>query len=71
MKEPLTEAGYEQTCVKLDRLRRRLALIEAREDLSPMHKQEVRKSYQDTIRQLAEEVALYEANLSARAREGH
>ena len=40
MTQLLTPAGYEQTKVKLMSLDRRLANLEARGDLSPLHRAE-------------------------------
>ena len=61
MTEHLTPQGYEQTKTKLANLERRLAEIEARPDLSPMHRERVIRSYHDMMQQYRREVKLYEA----------
>jgi hypothetical protein len=57
----LTPGGYAQTKVKLEGLERRLADLEARTDLTPLHLAEVRRSYKTMIRQYRREMKLYEA----------
>lgn len=65
MQDRLTPAGYDQTREKLSRLRQRLAEIDLRNDLGPLHKQEVRQSYLAMIRQLAGEIVRYETSRSS------
>jgi hypothetical protein len=57
----LTPGGYAQTKAKLENLEHRLADVEARSDLKPMHLAEVRRSYRSMIRQYRREMKLYEA----------
>jgi sugar-specific transcriptional regulator TrmB len=56
----LTEAGYRQTREKLANLERRLAEIESRSDLAPLHRDRVSQSYRDMIAQYKREILLYE-----------
>jgi hypothetical protein len=57
----LTLAGYAQTKAKLDGLERRLADVESRGDLKPLHLAAVRRSYASMIRKYRRELKLYEA----------
>jgi len=57
----LTPGGYAQTKAKLESLVHRLANLESRVDLKPLHLAEVRRSYQSMIRQYRRELELYEA----------
>ncbi len=61
MTPKLTPDGYAQTKAKLESLERRLADLESRTDLKPLHLAEVRRSYQTMIRQYLREMKLYEA----------
>ncbi len=61
MTEHLSPQGYEQTKVKLADLNRRLAEIEARDDLPPMHREQVVRSYRQMMQQYRREIKLYEA----------
>jgi hypothetical protein len=61
MREPLTPEGYEQTREKLADLERRLAGLEARTDLTPEHRERVRRSYKMIMREYLQELKLYEA----------
>ena len=56
----LTDGGYAQTKAKLENLERRLADLESRADLEPLHLAEVRRSYKSMIRQYRREIKLYE-----------
>jgi hypothetical protein len=42
----LSPGGYAQTQAKLTNLERRLADLESRTDLKPLHRAEVRRSYE-------------------------
>jgi sugar-specific transcriptional regulator TrmB len=57
----LTPDGYAQTKTKLENLERRLADLESRTDLNPLHREEIRRSYESMIRQYRRETRLYEA----------
>ena len=57
----LTPGGYAQTKTKLENLERRLTDLEARTDLSPLRRLEVRRLYESMIRQYRREMRLYEA----------
>ena len=57
----LTPEGYAQTKAKLESLQRRLADLETRTDLKPLHLAGVRGSYKTMIRQYRGELKLYEA----------
>jgi hypothetical protein len=57
----LTPGGYAQTRSKLEDLERRLAELESRTDLKPLHRAEVRRSYESMIRQYRREMKLHEA----------
>ena len=61
MTTKLTPDGYTQSKAKLENLERQLADLELRTDLKPSHLADVRRSYQDMIRQYRREIALYEA----------
>jgi hypothetical protein len=56
----LTPRGYDQTKTKLENLERRLAELDSRFDLSPVHRAEVRHSYESMIRQYRREMSLHE-----------
>jgi hypothetical protein len=58
MNPELTHEGYEQTKEKLARLQERLASLDAKKDLSPLHRAEARESYSQMIRQYKREKAL-------------
>ena len=60
----LTREGYLQTKEKLANMEKRLAALEARTDLSPIHHAEARQSYRDMMRQYLREIKLYEAWLA-------
>lgn len=57
----LTPEGYAKTKAKLAELERRLAELESRNDLTALHKTEVRQSYRNMIQQYIREIKLYEA----------
>lgn len=57
----MSPAGYAQTKSKLAELQRRLAALEERTDLSPLHCDEVRRSYERMMRQYLREIKLFEA----------
>lgn len=61
MIEPLTAEGYEQTKEKLLKLQHRLARLSGRRDLTPLHQNEARRSYEQMISQYRREIKLYEA----------
>jgi len=56
----LTPGGYAQTKTKLENLERRLAGLESRADLKPLHLAEVRRSYKSMIRKYRREMRLHE-----------
>jgi hypothetical protein len=56
----LTPGGYAQTKTKLENLERRLADLESRTGLNPVHRAEARRSYDSMIRQYRREMRLYE-----------
>jgi hypothetical protein len=60
----LTPEGYAQTKAKLADLEKRLAALETRTDLKPLHLAEVRRSYQNMIRRYLREIKLFEATTS-------
>ena len=66
----LTPEGYVQTKEKLANLKKRLAALEARTDLTPIHHAEARESYLDMMRQYLREIKLYEAWLARQAKPG-
>jgi hypothetical protein len=57
----LSASGYAQTRVKLENLERRLAELESRTDLKPLHLAAVKRSYKTMIRQYRRELTVYEA----------
>ena len=57
----MTPGGYAQTKAKLEDLERRLAGLASRTDLKPLHRAEVRRSYESMIRQYRREMKLFEA----------
>jgi len=61
MTEVLTSAGYDQTKEKLAKLEDRLVRLSCRTDLSPKHRSEARRSYEQMIGQYRREIKLYEA----------
>ena len=61
MTPKLTPDGYAQTKAKLESLEQRLADLESRTDLKPLHLAELRRSYKTMIRQYRREMKLYEA----------
>jgi hypothetical protein len=61
MTTKLTPDGCIQTKAKLENLERRLADLESRTDLKPLHLADVRQSYKDMIRQYRREITLDEA----------
>jgi hypothetical protein len=65
----LTPGGCAQTKAKLESLEHRLAAIESRSDLKPLHLAEVRGSYKSMIRQYRRELKLYEAEHRAESKE--
>lgn len=60
MKEALTSDGYAATKEKLRDLESRLAALESRTDLSPVHKASVHRSYAMMMREYLEDIKLYE-----------
>jgi hypothetical protein len=62
MTEVLSQAGYEQTKVKLAKLEERLAALASQTNLSPRHKVEAQRSYEQMIGQYLREIKLYEAS---------
>ena len=64
MTAKLTPDGYAQTKTKLENLERRLADLESRTDLDPLHLADVRRSYRNMMRQYRREMILYEAEQS-------
>jgi hypothetical protein len=60
MIELLTAEGYEQTKEKLRDLETRLAEIENRTDLDADHLASVRRPYRMMIRELLQDITLYE-----------
>jgi hypothetical protein len=64
MTAKLTQDGYAQTKTKLENLERRLADLESRTDLDPLHLADVRRSYKTMMRQYRREMLLYEAEQS-------
>lgn len=65
MIERLTPEGYEQTKSKLANMERRLATLETRKDLSPSHRDAVRRSYRVMMAQYRTELELFVAAQSA------
>ena len=61
MTEYLGPQGYEQTKTKLVDLERRQAELETRTDLSPVHREQVLRSYREMMQQYRREIKLYEA----------
>jgi hypothetical protein len=61
MIEPLTAEGFQQTKEKLRYLEKRLAAMEKRTDLTPAHLASVRRSCKSMMRELVQEIKLYEA----------
>jgi hypothetical protein len=61
MTEPLTEEGYQLTKQKLANIKARLAALLAGDDLHPLHRAAVEKSYRDMMRQYLRDITLYEA----------
>lgn len=64
MTAKLTQDGYAQTKKKLENLERRLADLESRTDLDPLHLADVRRSYRTMMRQYRREMIPYEAEQS-------
>ena len=62
MTELLTPEGYEQTREKLGELQLRLSHIEQRSDLAPLHLASVRRSYHAIIRELLQDMRLFEVH---------
>ena len=60
MSEMLTAEGYEQTKEKLRYLEQRLAAMEKRTDLTPAHLASVRRSCKSMMREMLQEIKLYE-----------
>jgi hypothetical protein len=60
MTEKLTAEGYEQTKEKLRDLEQRLAAMEKRTDLTPAHLASVRRSCKMMMRELLQDIKLYE-----------
>jgi hypothetical protein len=56
----LTDEGYQQAKEKLARLEERYASAEKRNDLTPLHKREVLRSYDDMRRQYERNIGLYD-----------
>jgi hypothetical protein len=67
MTTPLTNEGYVHTKEKLAQMEARLAALRRRNDLTPVHRAEVERSYEDMIRQYRRDLKLFEAT---RARVG-
>jgi hypothetical protein len=55
-----TPEGYALAKRKLANMEARLAALNARNDLSPVHQQEARRSYEDMIGQYRREIDQYE-----------
>jgi hypothetical protein len=68
MSHLLDAQGYEQTKVKLADLERRQTEIAARDDLAPLHREQVLHSYCQMIRQYRRELKLHEAMQAATIR---
>lgn len=64
MNHELTQAGYEATKRKLTDVERRLARLAQRTDLSAVHRDEVKWTYEQMISQYWREIKLYEAGHS-------
>jgi hypothetical protein len=62
MNERLIADEYEQTKEKLRDLETRLAAIEKRTDITPSHKESVRRSYRMIMRELLRDIKLYETH---------
>jgi hypothetical protein len=61
MKDELTFEGYKSTKEKLRQMEARLAALQKRTDLHPLHRSEVQRSYEDMMRQYRRDLKLYEA----------
>jgi len=61
MTDPLTEKGYRLTKEKLANMEERLATLQTRDDLHPLHRAAVERSYRDMMRQYLRDIKLYEA----------
>jgi hypothetical protein len=61
MREMLTAEGYEQTKEKLRYLEMRLEEMEKRADLTPAHLDSVRRTSKSMMRELLQDIKLYEA----------
>ena len=58
---PLTPAGYVLTKKKLVGLEARLQALQQRDDLDPVHRGEVERSYREMMRLYLRDLKLYEA----------
>jgi hypothetical protein len=61
MTERLSRAGYVQTKRKLAAVEERLARLATRADLSPIHRAEAKRSYEQMRAQYLREIKIYEA----------
>jgi len=61
MTTELTPLGYKITKEKLAQMEARLAALQKRTDLNPIHKAEAEHSYRDMMRQYLRSIKLYEA----------
>lgn len=61
MNAELTFEGYEWTKELLTQMEARLAALQKRTDLDPVHRSEVQRSYEDMMRQYRRTLKLYEA----------
>ena len=61
MNDEITLEGYKSTKEKLAQMEARLAALQKRTDLHPLHRAEVQRSYEDMMRQYRRTLKLYEA----------
>lgn len=61
MKPILAPEGYRSTKEKLRQMEARLAALQKRTDLSPAHRSDAQRSYEDMMRQYRRDLKLYEA----------
>jgi hypothetical protein len=61
MNDILTPEGYKATKEKLKLMEARLAALQKRTDLSPAHRSDAQRSYEDMMRQYRRDLKLYEA----------
>jgi hypothetical protein len=60
MAVPLTPAGYVLTKKKFAGLEARLRALQQRDDLDPVHREEVERSYREMMRLYHRDLKLYE-----------